>query len=114
MVGSGTRNARVISAVVSPPRRRRVSATGAAVDRPVAGGGDDPSRWARGQSDRRPPLHRCGERVLDRLLGEVEVTEDTNQDGYRVAVLLAEHALDHRGGHRRHTVFTRMFRPAKA
>ena len=32
MVGSGTRNARAISSVVSPPSRRRVSATRASVD----------------------------------------------------------------------------------
>ena len=69
-----------------------------AVDRPVAGGGDDPSRRARRQSVGRPPLHRRGERVLDRLLGDVDVAEDADQDGHRAAVLLAEHTLDLRGG----------------
>ena len=45
------------------------------VDRPVAGGGDDPAGRARRQPGRRPPLHGRGERVLDRLLGDVDVAE---------------------------------------
>src|SRR5919109_990556 len=155
MVASGTRKARAISAVVSPPSSRSVSATwgpvaGAggerrvaagedqaqpvvahrallggfalvameqgglgvpvlagrlpaeAVDRPVAGGGDDPPGGAGRQPCRRPPLHRRGEGVLDRLLGDVDVAEDADQDRDRAAVLLAEHPLDLRGGQRRH------------
>src|ERR1019366_4541349 len=58
-----------------------------AVDRPVTGGGDNPSRRARGQPGGWPPLHRRGERVLDRLLGDVDV---------------AEHASDLGGGDGRH------------
>jgi hypothetical protein len=73
-----------------------------AVDRPVAGGGDDPSRRARRQPAGRPPLERRGERVLDRLLGDLDVTEDADQDGHRAAVLLAEDTLDLRGGEIRH------------
>jgi hypothetical protein len=73
-----------------------------AVDRPVAGRGDDPSRRARWQSGGRPPPDRRGERVLDRLLGDVDVTEDADQDGHRATVLLAEHTLDLRGGQGRH------------
>ena len=150
MVGSGTRNARAISAVVRPPssrrvsatwtpvpragwqqvkiRRRRSSRTGALlgrlvpgveqgglgvpvlpgglpaepVDGPVAGGGDDPAGRARGQAGRRPPLHGRGERVLDGLLGDVDVAEDPDQDGDRPAVLLAEDPLDLGGGTGRH------------
>jgi len=72
------------------------------VDRPVAGGGDDPPRRARWKSGRRPPPQGRGERVLDRLLGEVDVTEDADQDGHRAAVLGAEHTLDIRSGQGRH------------
>ena len=150
MVGSGTRKARAISAVVSPPSSRRVSATwtpvpsagwqqvkirrsrssrtgpssagssracsraawacrsaagrlpAQPVDRPVAGGGDDPAGRARRQAGRRPALHGRGERVLDRLLGDVDVAEDADQDGHRAAVLRAEDPLDLGGGQGRH------------
>ena len=40
---------------------------------------------------------RRGERVLDRLLGDVDVAEDADQDRHRAAVLLAEDTLDLRG-----------------
>ena len=62
-----------------------------AVNRAVAGGGDDPAGRARGQAGGRPSLHRHGERVLDRLLGDVDVAEVAGQHGDRTAVLLAEH-----------------------
>jgi hypothetical protein len=77
-----------------------------AIDRPAARSRDDPSRRARWQPGRRPPLHRRGERVLDRLLGHVDVAEDAHHDGNRASVLVAEHAVDlgsiqgrHAGGH---------------
>src|SRR6185503_15832914 len=94
-VGSGTRKARAISGVVSPPRVRSVSATrvglGVALELlglldeplratdPVDGrvasrGGDPRSRVAR-DAMLGPGLERLGEGVLDRLLGEVEVAE---------------------------------------
>jgi hypothetical protein len=47
-------------------------------------------------------LHRRGERVGDRLLGDVDVTEDTDQDGHRATVLVAEHIFDLRDGEGRH------------
>jgi hypothetical protein len=34
------------------------------------------------------------ERLLDRLLGDVDVTEDPDQDGHGTAVLFTEHPLD--------------------
>ena len=55
---------------------------------PIAGRRDDPSGRARRQSGRRPPLHGRRERVLDRLLGEGDVTEDADQGRDRAAVLL--------------------------
>ena len=61
-----------------------------AVDRAVAGGGDDPSGRARRHPGRWPALHGGRERVLDRLLGHVDVTEDAYQDRHRPAVLCAE------------------------
>jgi hypothetical protein len=68
------------------------------VDRPVARGGDDPARRARRQPGRRPPSDRSGEGVLDRLFGDVYVTEDVDQDGHRASVFLAEDTFDVRGG----------------
>jgi hypothetical protein len=45
-----------------------------------------------------PDLERAGEGILDRLLGEIEVTQDTNERRDRPARLLAEDALDDRTG----------------
>src|SRR5690242_14594705 len=64
------------------------------VDGPVARGGDDPAGRARRPSVLRPSPGRLGERVLDRVLGGVDVAEHAGQDGYRAAVLRAEDALD--------------------
>jgi hypothetical protein len=77
MVASGTRNARAISGVPSPPSSRRVSAT-----------------WAGWFSAERPPGDRHGERVLDRFLGGVDVAEEADQDSDAAAVLPAEDSLD--------------------
>jgi hypothetical protein len=68
------------------------------VDRPVPGGGDDPAGRARWRPGRRPAPHGLGEGVLDRLLGQVDVADDADQDGDRAAVLAAEHRLDLGGG----------------
>ena len=46
------------------------------------------------QARRRPALHRRGEGVLDRVLGDVDVPEDADQDGHGASVLLAEDSLD--------------------
>ena len=42
----------------------------------------------------RPRLEGRDERVLDGLLGEIEVAEDADQGGHRPALLLAEQAVD--------------------
>ena len=65
-----------------------------AVDRSIPSGGDDPARRRRRQSAVRPPRHRDRERLLDRVLGDVEIPEDAGQDGHRPPVLLAEDKLD--------------------
>jgi hypothetical protein len=64
------------------------------IDRPAARGGDDPPRRAGRPSGGGPPLHRNGERFLDCLLGKIDVSETSHQDGHRAAVLLAEDTLD--------------------
>ena len=64
------------------------------VDRAAARGGDDPSRRAGWQAAVRPATDRFGECVLDRLLGESDVAEDTDQDSHRTAILGAEHTVD--------------------
>ena len=59
------------------------------VDRLVPRGGGDPrTRIARDALDR-PALERDEPRILDRLLGEVEVAEDADQGGDRSSRLLA-------------------------
>ena len=83
-----------------PVLARRLAAE--LVDRPVARCGDDPTGGTRGQSCRRPPLHGRRERVLDGLLGDVDIAEDAHQDGHGATVLLAENALDLRGCKRGH------------
>jgi len=72
-----------------------------AVDRTVAGRRDDPARRTRGNAGGWPALHCCGERILDRLLSSIDVTEDPNEHGHGTAVLLPEYTLDLRGGERR-------------
>jgi hypothetical protein len=57
------------------------------VDRPVAGGRDDPAGRARRHPVGRPSLDGRGESLLDGFLGEVEVAEVSGQDGHRAAVL---------------------------
>jgi len=68
--------------------------TAEAVDRSVASSGDDPPRGTRRQTAGGPPLHRQGERILDRLLGDVDVPELADQDGHCPTVLLAVNTLD--------------------
>ena len=47
-----------------------------------------------GRPSRRPPAQRDGERVLDRILGDVDVAEDADQGGHRSAGLLAKDLAD--------------------
>src|SRR5882724_9304482 len=55
------------------------------VDGAVAGGGDDPGAGVGREFG--PLLQRDGERVLDRLLGEADVTEEADQGCHAPAVL---------------------------
>jgi len=72
------------------PRQRPVAPD--PVDRAVAGGGDDPGAGIRGHAVPRPALRRPDERLLHRVLGEVEVAEDAAEDRDRARPLVAEGA----------------------
>ena len=65
-----------------------------AVDCPVAGRGDDPGARVPRQAVARPALECRGERVLHRVLGELEVSEDACEDRDGMTPLLPEDALD--------------------
>ena len=65
-----------------------------AVDRPVAGGGDQPGSRVRRRAVARPALGGDRERLLGGLLGEVEVAEEADQGGEDAAPLLAEDLLE--------------------
>lgn len=80
------------------------------VDRLAARGREDPAGRAGGQAGHGPALDGRGERLLHRVLGEVQVAEDAGQDGDGTRVLRAEHALDVRRADRGHG---RVSRPAR-
>ena len=65
-----------------------------AVDRLVAGSGDDPTCRARRQSAGRPRAHRRGKRILHGVLGHVDVADDTHQDRHGATILGTEHPFD--------------------
>ena len=60
-----------------------------AVYRAVARGRDDPRTGIRRHAVQRPPLRSANERVLNRVLGEVEITEDAAEDRDRLRPLIA-------------------------
>jgi hypothetical protein len=64
------------------------------IDRPIAGDARDPGAGVVGDAVARPALERDGERVLDGLLGGVEVAEDADQGRDRPPGLLPEGAID--------------------
>jgi len=65
-----------------------------AVDGAVAGSRRDPAARVGRQADARPLAQGDGERLLHRILGEVDVTEDADQGGDGSARLLAEDPRD--------------------
>jgi hypothetical protein len=67
-----------------------------AVDRSIAGGGRDPAAWVGWQAVTRPRAKGSGERLLDCVLGEVDVSKGADQGGDRPAGLLAEDPADRR------------------
>ena len=64
------------------------------VDRLVARDPGDPGAGVVGDAVARPALERDHERLLHRLLGEVEVAEDADQAGDRPPRLVPEQAVD--------------------
>jgi hypothetical protein len=65
-----------------------------AVDGGVAGGRRDPASRVGRQAVGRPLAQGDGERLLHRILGDVDVTEHTDQGGQRSTGLLAEDPAD--------------------
>jgi hypothetical protein len=64
------------------------------VDRPVPSGRRDPGTRVGRDTAIGPDLEGGDERVLDGLLGEIEVAQDADQRGDRPSLLLAEQAVD--------------------
>jgi hypothetical protein len=71
------------------------------IDRPIARRGRDPGTRVVGHAVARPAFEGDDERLLDRLLGEVEVAEDADKGRDRAARFLAEQAVDDGVGVRR-------------
>ena len=65
-----------------------------AVDRPVPGRGEDPAPRVGGHAGVRPALRCHDERLLDRLLGDVDVAAEADQGGDDPTALLTEDALE--------------------
>ena len=63
-----------------PLALRRHPPAAQAVDRPVARRTDDPGARVVREAVPRPALHRRGERVLDDLLGEIEIADAARED----------------------------------
>src|SRR5581483_7315108 len=76
------------------PSQRAVAAD--AVDRAVSRSRHEPAGGVRRRPVPRPPLERDRDRVLEGVLGEVEVAEDADQGGEDASVLLAEELLERR------------------
>ena len=66
-----------------------------------AAGRDQPGPGILGNPVRRPTLHRRREGVLKRLLGQIEVAEETDQGGEDAAGFGAEEVFDRSAGHGR-------------
>jgi hypothetical protein len=79
-----------------PCLRRERAFPANAVDRAVARGHHQPRRGVGGRSIARPSLGCERERLLDGLLGEIEVAEEADQRGQDPPPLLAEDLLDQR------------------
>src|SRR5215207_8696383 len=66
------------------------------IDRTVSCSRNDPSGRVGRDARAAPPIAGHGERVLDGVFGERDVAEDPNQRCHRLAVHVAEHALNFR------------------
>ncbi len=77
---------------LGPVGERAVAAQ--AVDRPAARGDGDPRAGVGGDAVARPGRDRAGERVLNGVLGELEVADVADQRRQHGRALLAERPLD--------------------
>jgi hypothetical protein len=68
------------------------------VDRLVPGDAGDPRARIRRYAVARPALQGDDERLLDGLLGRVEVTQDANEGGDRPSRLVLEQTVDNSYG----------------
>ena len=66
------------------------------IDGSISGGRRDPATGVRRQAVGGPLPQGEGERLLDRVLGEIDVAEDPDQGGHRPTGLLAEDPADQR------------------
>ena len=64
------------------------------IDGAIAGGGRDPRARIGRDAPIRPDLERGDERVLDGLLGQIEIAEDADERRDRPSLLFAEEAID--------------------
>ena len=64
------------------------------IDRLEPAGRHEPGPWICGDAVNRPLLHRGRERLLKRLLGEIEVAEETDQGGENATRLGAVDRLE--------------------
>ncbi len=65
-----------------------------AIDRPIAGGREQPRTRAIGETITRPLLGRDGEGFLGNLLGKIEIAEGPDQSGDETAPLRSENLLE--------------------
>src|SRR3954469_18302122 len=64
------------------------------INRAIARRRDDPTHWTRRRAAHWPSLERDDERVLHRLLGDVDVAKEPHEHRHRAAMLFTEDALD--------------------
>ena len=73
------------------------------VDRFVPCRLDNPGAWKLRDAGNPPLIYGCGKRFLGRLFGQVEVTDQADQDGNDPAPIGAVQGLDRLGSIERHT-----------
>src|SRR5204862_2245699 len=88
---------RLLGALADQPKEFAASRFATKViDGSISSGRRDPATRVRGEALDGPLPEGEGECLLDRVLGEVDVTEDAYQGGHRPTGLLAEDAPDQR------------------
>ena len=88
---------RLLGYLEQPRLRRQRALAPQPIDRAVARRRDQPRGGVLRRAAARPAFGGDGERLLDGLLGAIEVPEEADQSGEHAAPLLAEDPLDQRG-----------------